>query len=168
MSAKSSGTTSIATISAPASSACWASLTPDVSSASRRDTLEETVRTAVRTARTVGVLRRDGRLLRGRDEVAHRPLVAPAQQLDGVGLAVDDALEERLAVLVGGQRALGPAARLVEQHGQARVRLAVLLGDLALDALGQRRRCARRGDRDGQRARAQDRRKDEVAQRRDV
>src|SRR5881398_3374300 len=42
--------------------------------------------------------------LRARDEVAHRIGLAGAQQLDRVGLAVDDPLEERLAVLVGGQR----------------------------------------------------------------
>src|SRR5919108_1439923 len=53
MSAKSSGTTSMATISAPASSARWASSGPEASSASRRDTEVETVRTTVRTARSL-------------------------------------------------------------------------------------------------------------------
>ena len=48
----------------------------------------------------------------------------------GSGSPLTMLLEERLAVLVGGQRALRPAADLVEQHGQARVGLAVLLGDL--------------------------------------
>ena len=46
----------------------------------------------------------------GLDQVAHGGLVAPAQQLDRVRLAVHDRLEERLAVLVGGQRCLRPAA----------------------------------------------------------
>ena len=50
MRARSSGTTSIATISAPASSARCASSGPDRSSASRRETLLETVMTTVRTA----------------------------------------------------------------------------------------------------------------------
>src|SRR6185312_3473964 len=50
MRAKSSGTTSIATISAPASSARLASSGPDRSSASRRETLLEMVMTTVRTA----------------------------------------------------------------------------------------------------------------------
>src|SRR5690349_10033746 len=67
------------------------------------------------------------RLRRG-DEVAHRLRVARAQQLDRVGLAVDDALEEGLAVLVGGQRALRPAAHVVEHDRQLRVLLAEQLG----------------------------------------
>ena len=50
MRAKSSGTTSMATISAPASSARWASSGPERSSASRRETLLEMVMTTVRTA----------------------------------------------------------------------------------------------------------------------
>src|SRR3954464_7847791 len=50
MSARSSGTTSIATISAPASSARWASSGPDSSSLWRRETVVETVRTAACTA----------------------------------------------------------------------------------------------------------------------
>src|SRR4051795_10072953 len=50
--------------------------------------------------------RRDGRGARGGDQVAHALHVAGPQEGDRVGLAVDDALEERLAVLVGGQRAL--------------------------------------------------------------
>ena len=135
------GTTSIATTSQPASSASAASIGPDSSSASRRETDVETVRTAVRMAS------RDGRRVRalgGGDQVEHGGLVALAQQRDRVGVAVDDALEERLAVLVGGQRALGPAADVVEQHREPRVGLAVLLGDLGLDALGERRRGARR------------------------
>ena len=49
ISAKSSGTTSIATTSQPASSASAARVGPDSSSASRRETDVETVRTAVRT-----------------------------------------------------------------------------------------------------------------------
>ncbi len=47
-----------------------------------------------------------------------------AEQLDRVGVAVDDRLEELLAVLVGGQVRLRPPARLAEQHRQARVGLA--------------------------------------------
>src|SRR4051794_19799086 len=108
------------------------------------------------------------RALGGRDDVEHRLLVAGAQQRDRVGLAVDDALEERLAVLVGRQRALGPAARVVEHDRQARVLLAEQLADLALHPLGERRRRARGRDRDRQRTGADDRREDEVAQRRDV
>src|SRR5918997_1287080 len=50
MSPKSSGTTSIACTSAPASSARWAKTGPDSSSASRRETDVEIVRTAVRMA----------------------------------------------------------------------------------------------------------------------
>jgi hypothetical protein len=106
--------------------------------------------------------------LGGGDELEHGGLVACAEQLDRVGIAVDDALEERLAVLVGRQRALRPAAHLVEQHRQAGVRLAELVGDLALDPLGQRGGGARGGDRDRERAGAHDRGQDEVAQRRDV
>src|SRR3954447_23199947 len=102
------------------------------------------------------------------DELAHAAHVAVAQQLDGVGLAVDDALEERLALLVGGQGALRPAAHVVEHDRQLRVLLAEQLGHLRLHALGQRRRRAGSGDRDRQRARADDRREDEVAQRRHV
>src|SRR3954447_18508256 len=120
------------------------------------------------TAWTLGRGRRRVLLARPRDEVQHGRLVAVAQERDRVRRAVDDRLEELLAVLVGGQRALGPAADVVEHDRQARVLLAELLRDLALHALGQRRRGARRRDRDGQRARAQDRRQDEVAQRRDV
>src|SRR6185312_12037704 len=56
--------------------------------------------------------------LRRRDEVAHGRLIAAAEQLDRVGVAVHDRFEEDLAVLVGGQRALGPAAHLVQEHGQ--------------------------------------------------
>src|SRR5215204_1145625 len=74
--------------------------------------------------------------LRRGDEVAHRLLVAVAEQLDRIGVAVHDRLEEDLAVLVGGQCALCPAAHLVEQHGKACVGLAVLVGDLVADALG--------------------------------
>jgi hypothetical protein len=56
--------------------------------------------------------RRSGRLvaaLRGLDEREHVLRLARAQQVDRVGVAVDDLLEERLAVLVGRQRALRPA-----------------------------------------------------------
>src|SRR5215218_8616485 len=77
-----------------------------------------------------------GALGRG-DQVADGPLVAGAEELDGVGLAVHDRFEEDLAVLICGQVALGPAAHLVEQLGEPRVGLAVLVGDLGLDALGQ-------------------------------
>src|SRR5512142_2181715 len=43
-------------------------------------------------------------LLRGGDEVADRVGAAGAQELDRVGVAVDDSLEELLAVLIGGKR----------------------------------------------------------------
>src|SRR3954469_16743142 len=161
ISAKSSGTTSIPTTSQPASSAAAASLGPDRSSASRAATRVETVRIAARMA---GRLERGGlvRALRALDQLAHRGLVAAAEQLDRVRIAVDDALEERLTVLVGRQRALRPPAHLVEQDGQARVRLPVGLGDLRLHALGQRGGGPGGGDRDGQRAAADDRGQDEV------
>src|SRR4051812_12888433 len=127
MSEKSSGTTSIATTSQPACSARAARAGPDRSSARRVDTDVETVRTAACTRGSLcGKRGGAGRV----DERAHAFLVARAQQLDRIGLAVDDALEERLAVLVGGQVALGPAARIVEQLGQARVLGAVGGGDL--------------------------------------
>src|SRR5215210_3515654 len=110
MSPRSSGSTSIASTSAPAFSASRASSSPDASSASRRETRLEIVRTAVRTAcsgRRVGPLR-------GADQIADRVDVAVAQEGHRIGLAVDDRLEELLAVLVGGQRALRPAAGVVE------------------------------------------------------
>src|SRR3954447_440190 len=66
-------------------------------------------------------LSRLGGALRGGDQITHRLLVTGAQQLDRVGLAVHDRLEEDLAVLIGGQVALGPAAHLVQQFGQPRV-----------------------------------------------
>src|SRR3954468_22592578 len=94
---------------------------------------------------------RGGRALRRGDQVAHGLLVARPQQLDRVGVAVHDRLEEDLAVLVGRQRALRPATRVVQHLGKASVRSAVLVGDLALDPLGQRGRRAGRGDRDRQR-----------------
>ena len=93
---------------------------------------------------------------------------APRDQLDRVGVAVDDPLEELLAVLVGGEGRLRPAAGVVEHHRQARVGLAEALGDLALHPLRQRRRGARGRDRDRQRAGADDRGQDEVAERRHV
>src|SRR4051794_26003601 len=61
--------------------------------------------------------------LRGGDQLAHGGLVARAQERDRIGVAVDDPLEEGLAVLVGRQRALRPPARLVQQHLEPRVRL---------------------------------------------
>src|SRR3954451_21408736 len=73
--------------------------------------------------------------LDGCDQVAYGLFVALAEELDRIGLAVDDRLEEFLAVVVGGQRPLGPAAHLVEQLGQPRVGLAVLVGDLVAHAL---------------------------------
>src|SRR5262245_1268640 len=91
--------------------------------------------------------RSGGNALRCLDQVAHAVHVAGAQQLDRVGLAVDDALEERLAVLVGRQRALRPAAHVVEHDRQLGVLLAEQLADLGLHALGERRRCP--GGRDG-------------------
>ena len=59
--------------------------------------------------------RRRGRCsLRRLDQLEHLGLAALARtQLDRVGVAVDDPLEELLAVLVGGQRRLGPAAGVV-------------------------------------------------------
>src|SRR3954447_1391234 len=75
--------------------------------------------------------------LRGCDQVAHRLRVAGAQERDRVGLAVDDALEEVLAVLVGGQRPLGPSADVIEHDRERRVLLAEQLGDLGLHALGE-------------------------------
>jgi diguanylate cyclase (GGDEF)-like protein/putative nucleotidyltransferase with HDIG domain len=108
-------------------------------------------------------------VLRARDQLAHglRPgpilIGVAAQQLDGVRIAVDDALEELLAVLVGRQSPLRPAANLVEQDREARVRLAELSFDLALHPLRERRRGAGGRDRDRERARAHDRRQDEVA-----
>ena len=102
------------------------------------------------------------------EQLAHGPFVAPAQQLDRVGIAVHDRLEEHLALLVGGERVLGPCSEVVQQLGEARVWLAELLGDLALQALRERRARARRRDRDRDRAVAHDRRHDEVAERRHV
>src|SRR4051795_1903646 len=124
-----------------------------------------TIRAAPESSRWV---RSGDNALRCLDELAHAVHVAVAQQLDGVGLAVDDALEERLAVLVGGQRALRPAPHVVEHDRQLRVLLAEQFRHLALHALGQRGRRARGRDRDGQRAGAHDRGQDEVAQRGDV
>src|SRR5215218_190432 len=108
------------------------------------------------------------RLLRGPDQVAHRGLVAPAQQLDGVGLPVHDRLEEELPFLVGRERPLCPAAHLVQQHREARVGLPVLVRDLVADPLGESRRGAGGGDRDRQGAASDDRREDEVAEGRHV
>src|SRR3954451_8592376 len=120
------------------------------------------------TPRRPPASRRGRDVLGGGDQVADGRLVPPPEQLDRVGIAVHDALEELLAVLVGGQRALRPAADLVQQHGEARIGLAELVGDLALDPLGERGRGARGRDGDGQRARADDGGEDEVAQRRYV
>src|SRR3954451_23059665 len=120
------------------------------------------------TGRCVRRLRRGGGGLRGGDQVANCLRVARTQQRDRVGLAVDDALEELLAVLVRRQRALRPAAHVVEHHGERGVLLAEQLGDLGLHALRERGRGARGGDRDRERAGAEDRRQDEVAQRRHV
>ena len=121
-----------------------------------RDARWRSVRTAVRTGATLG---RRVRALGGGDEVAHGVLVARrAAASTGSGSPLTIALEELLAVLVGRQRALRPAARLVEHDRQPRVLLAELLGDLALHALGQRGRGAGRGDRDRQRPGAHDRR----------
>src|SRR5215208_2948458 len=85
------------------------------------------------------------------DQVADRSVVATPQQLDGVRVAVDDRLEEGLAVLVGRKRRLGPATHLVEEQREPRVGLPILLGDLVADPLGQRRRGTR--GRDGDRER---------------
>src|SRR3712207_8952787 len=90
MSAKSSGTTSIACTSAPASSARWASSGPDSSSASRRETRVEMVRTAVRTRGRLG----------GAAPVA--ALAAGLLEQDDLGDL--DALLEPLDHVVDGQR----------------------------------------------------------------
>src|SRR5262245_39862943 len=76
--------------------------------------------------------------LRRGDEVADGLLIAVPEQLDRVGVAVHDRLEEDLAVLIGGKRALRPAAHLVEEDREARVGLAILVRDLVADSLGQR------------------------------
>src|SRR4051794_12955371 len=55
-------------------------------------------------------------LLRGLDQRLRFVLAPVAGQLNRVRLAVDDSLEELLAVLVGGERRLGPAPGLVEDH----------------------------------------------------
>src|SRR4051812_30822149 len=131
--------------SPPASSTAEASSGPTSSGTSRLDTSEETIRIAARTAGRVFARRASGR--RGRcvsglgvaDKLADAGLVPRAQQLDRVRVAVDDLLEERLAVLVGRERALRPAAHLVEEDRQAGIGLAVLGGDLRLHALGERR-----------------------------
>src|SRR5689334_7321289 len=68
----------------------------------------------------------------GGDQLVHAGPVARAQERDRVGIAVDDALEERPPVLVGGQRGLGPSAGVVEDRGQLGVLAAVELSDLAL------------------------------------
>jgi hypothetical protein len=102
------------------------------------------------------------------DQRQHGRLVALAQQRDRVRLAADDRVEERLALLEGGQRRLRPAARVVQQHREARVVLAELLGDFAFHPLGQGGRRSGRRDRDRERAAAHDRGQDEVAQRRHV
>src|SRR4051812_38699455 len=126
------------------------------------------VRPASGIAAALGRGRRGVPVAGPRDHVEDGGLVAGAQQRDRVRVAVDDRLEELLAVLIGGQRGLGPAADVVEQDRQARVLLAELRGDLALHALGQRGGRAGGRDRDRQRTGAQDRRQDEVAQRRHV
>ena len=76
ISAKSSGTTSIATTSQPASSAAAASLGPERSSFSRRETDVETVRMAARMARRAYAVARFVRPLGGGDQLAHGGLVA--------------------------------------------------------------------------------------------
>src|SRR4051794_32412243 len=80
------------------------------------------------------------RLLRGLDELAHVLLASGADQFDRIGIAVNDALEELLAVLVGGQRRLRPPAGVVEDHGEAGVWLTVGFADLPLHALRERGR----------------------------
>src|SRR3954464_3790771 len=61
------------------------------------------------------------------DQLLDLVLAPFVDQLDRVGIAVDDPLEELLAVLVGGERPLRPAAVVVEDHRQAGVGLAQLL-----------------------------------------
>src|SRR3954469_12210703 len=75
------------------------------------------------------------RLLRGLDQFADVVLTPGADQLDRIGVAVDDVLEELLAVLISRQRRLRPAAGVVQHYGQARVRLPICVCDLALHAL---------------------------------
>src|SRR5215207_9961165 len=115
-----------------------------------------TIRARPAASRCVRSSGRLVRLLRRRDQVADRRLVTAAEQLDRVGLAAHNRLEEDLAVLVGGEHALRPPADLVQHDREPRVGLAVLVGDLVADALGQRGAGARRGDRDGERAGADD------------
>src|SRR3954451_19345210 len=80
-----------------------------------------TIRAAPDASRWV---RSGGNALRRLDQPAHAVDVALAQELDRVGVAVDDPLEERLAVLVGRQRALRPAAHVVEHDRELRVLVA--------------------------------------------
>src|SRR5918992_5807611 len=101
--------TSIATTSHPAASAAAASRGPERSSASRRDTDVEMVRTAVRMRESLTRARETLLALGVRDQRAHAGLVAPPEQLDRIRRPVDDSLEERLPVLVGRERGLRPA-----------------------------------------------------------
>src|SRR5436190_1942044 len=128
---------------AATAAAVWGAIRTNARATARRlvtslpDT--STIRAAPDSSRWV---RSGGNALRCLDQVAHAVHVAGAQQLDRVRVAVDDALEERLAVLVGRQRALGPPADVVEHDRQLRVLLAEQLAHLGLHALGKRRRRA--------------------------
>src|SRR5450755_4403250 len=70
--------------------------------------------------------------LSGGDQVTHGVEVTGAQKVDRIRIAVDDRFEELLAVLVGRERGLGPASRVVEHDRQLGVLLAEQLADLPL------------------------------------
>src|SRR5207302_7783449 len=71
---------------------------------------------------------RRARRLRAGDQLTHGPLaVRRLQQGDRVGISAHDLLEELLALLIGRERRLRPATRLVEQQREGRVGLAELL-----------------------------------------
>ncbi len=115
-----------------------------------RDALDEGCRTApaqagapaLSTARTCSAMR-------SRTACAS-PLAQAARS--GRAAPFTIVLEEDLAILVGRQRVARPAADVVEHLGELRVWLAVGLGDLAAQALGERRARAARRDCDRDRA----------------
>src|SRR4051812_13287042 len=107
-----------------------------------------------------------GRNLRVGDQLMQLIRTAFAQQNDRVRIAVDDALEEVLAVVVSRQCALSPAASVVEDDREIRVSVAEEFADFTLHALGKSWARASGADRDRQRTATCDRRKDEVAERR--
>src|ERR1700733_9940569 len=76
---------------------------------------------AANPAGPLGGVGRRGALFGGVDDRQQVGLAAFLNQVDRVGIAVDDALEELFAVVVGGEGALRPAADVVQHHGEARV-----------------------------------------------